>query len=166
MTWIKSSIFISKFGKVWNFVIQSCNKHYCFVFLHSSYDWSKIREESFLPCIVISNHFFRQLIYFIYKLFNDLMSYLMVLFNFIFLKQIRENVNILNSKVHSSVSKRRMNMGSVSSKIYISNVHLLNNSVINEELRPPTDVEYVKFFKTSIFQILRRITHDSYMILI
>lgn len=57
-------------------------------------------------------------------------------------------------------------MGSVSSKVNISNVHLLNNSVFNEELRPPTDVENVKFFKTSIFQILRRITHDSYMILI
>lgn len=57
-------------------------------------------------------------------------------------------------------------MGGISSEVNISNVHLLNDSVIDEELRPPTDVENVKFFKRSIFQILRRITHDSYMILI
>lgn len=74
------------------------------------------------------------------------MPNLMVFFNLIFLKQIGENVNILNSEIHSSVSQWRMNMSCISSEINISDVHFFNDSVIDEELRPPTYVENVKFF--------------------
>lgn len=146
MTRIKSSLFISKLGKVWNFMIQSSNKQNCFFFHKSPNYRSKKRKEPLLPCVVIRNHFLWQFINFIHKLFNDLMPNLMVFFNLIFLKQIGENVNILNSEIHSSVSQWRMNMSCISSEINISDVHFFNDSVIDEELRPPTYVENVKFF--------------------
>lgn len=144
MTSIKSQLFTSKFSKVGNFMIQSRHKQNSFIFLHSAYYRSKIREEPFFPCIIISDHFFRQLINFIDKIFDNLMSYLMVFFGFLFLKQISKNINILNSKIHSSISKWSMNMSCISSEVHITNTHFLNDSIVNKELRSPTYFKNVK----------------------
>ena len=132
-------------------MIQSCHKQNSFVFLHPAYYRSKIREELFFPSIIISDHFFRQLINFINKIFDNLMSYLIVLFGFLFLKQISKNINILNTEVHSSISKRSMNMGCISSKVYITDTHFLNDSIVNEKLRSPTYFENVKLIGRNIF---------------
>ena len=89
----------------------------------------------------------------------------MILLNFTFLHQFCEYINILYSEIHASISQRGMYMCSIACKVYVSLWHFLNNSIIYHILGTPfLFLDHEPAFRYRL-EIIRRISHQSYVIL-
>lgn len=108
---------------------------------------------------------FAQFINFSDELLNSIMPYFMVLADFAYFKQFSKNIYILNTKVHASISQRRMDMSGISCKVHISDWHFLNGAVVDDKLRPPIFTEYFKLGLRDRFEILGGVTHDPHIVL-